>query len=202
METRGRKPRALEALKKQLKPGRVYRRRDLVHLSTNLDRHLKRLVDDGFLRKLSGGLYERPRSTEFGDAPADQGVLVGKFLRTDQFVLLSFNSFNALGLGTTQLYRNQVVLNQKRHGELKLGNRTFEFLRRANVPRKMTREVLLVEMLNSLGRLAEDPNRVMKNLKKKLSSFDEKGLLKAGRLYGNYSTQKKLSELLGVALVA
>ena len=50
----------LETLKKNLRPGQVYRREDLARLSNAVDRHLKQLVADGTLTKLSGGLYAYP----------------------------------------------------------------------------------------------------------------------------------------------
>jgi hypothetical protein len=61
-----------------------------------------------------------------------------------------------LGLGTTQLYNKRVVYNQKRHGTFPLGNRTVTFERRMNVPRQLSPEFLLVNLVNELGDLAED----------------------------------------------
>lgn len=42
---------------------------------------------------------------------------------------LSFNPsvYNSPRLGTTQLYNKTVVYNHKRHGQFKLGNRTYDF---------------------------------------------------------------------------
>ena len=47
----------LDELKKQLKRGGVYRRKDLTKWSKSVDRHLDQLVEDGTLDKLSQGLY-------------------------------------------------------------------------------------------------------------------------------------------------
>ena len=49
----------LETLKKHLLPGHVYRRQDLAQWSKAVDRHIKQLLDEGTLTKLSGGLYLR-----------------------------------------------------------------------------------------------------------------------------------------------
>jgi hypothetical protein len=67
------------------------------------------------------------------------------------------------------------------------------------VPRKLTKEVLLVELLNNLNKLAEDPEEVLDNLTSQLSSFDQASLLRAAKNYGTYSTQKKLREFAGAA---
>ena len=187
----------LDRLRKHLKPGAVYRRRDLTALSTNLDRHLKELVNEGSLRKLQHGLYLCPESSPFGEAPAGENELLKAFLRSNNFLAYSANTFNSLGLGTTQLYNVRTVLNQKRHGSFLLNGRSYFFHRRLNVPVKLTKEVLLVELVNNLKKLAEDPDELLGNLKSQLSSFDQESLLRAARHYGTYSTQKKLSEFAG-----
>jgi hypothetical protein len=189
----------LDRLRKHLKPGAVYRRRDLAALSTNVDRHLKKLVDEGSLRKLQQGLYLRPESSSFGEAPAEEDELLRKFLRSDKFLAYSPNTFNSLGLGTTQLYNVRTVLNQKRHGAFLLNGQRYFFHRRTNVPRKLTKEVLLVELLNNLKKLAEDPEALLGNLAARLSSLDQASLLRAAKQYGTYSTQKMLGELAGAA---
>ena len=48
---------SLNELKRHLKPGKVYRRADLVKWSNAVDRHLAQLVKNGNLEKLSPGLY-------------------------------------------------------------------------------------------------------------------------------------------------
>ncbi len=185
----------LDRLRKHLRPGAVYRRRDLTALSSNLDRHLKALVEEGSLQKLQQGLYWCPKRSSFGEAPAGEDELVRAFLRSKKFLAYSPNTFNTLGLGTTQLYNVRTVLNQKRHGSFRLGDRNYFFQRRLNVPSKLTREVLLVELLNNLKKLAEDPDEVLDSLESNFSSFDQEKLMKAAELYGTYSTERQLSEL-------
>ncbi|WP_245321912.1 hypothetical protein [Bradyrhizobium sp. LTSPM299] len=85
----------LEQLKRHLKPGNVYRRADLARWSTSVDRHLKQLVEQGTLKKLSGGLYAYPKETAFGPAPASDKEVVGAFLKDDQFLLSSPNAYNS-----------------------------------------------------------------------------------------------------------
>ena len=54
-------------------------------------------------------------------------MLIKKFLDNTNFLITSFNYFNALGLGTTQLYNKQIVYNHLRSGDIKLGNKLFTF---------------------------------------------------------------------------
>ena len=52
-----------------LRAGHVYRREDLARLSNAVDRHLQQLLEEGRLKKVSGGVYMAPRKTRFGAAP-------------------------------------------------------------------------------------------------------------------------------------
>jgi hypothetical protein len=186
----------LEKLRRHLRPGRVYRREDLLPWSHSVDRHLKELIADGTLQKLRTGLYYSPRKFEFGEAPADEHELVKAFLKTHRFVVTSPNAYNQLGLGTTQLYNKRVVYNQKRHGTFSLGNQLFTFERRTNVPRQLTAEFLLVDLVNELGVLAEDRDAVLSRIREKAKEMDPKKLLRAVSLYGKYSTQKTFQKIL------
>jgi len=187
---------ALERLKRHLRPGRVYRREDLLPWSQSIDRHLRALTVDGTLQKLRSGLYYSPRKFEFGEAPADEHELVKAFLKTDHFVVTSPNAYSQLGLGTTQLYNKRVVYNQKRHGTFLLGNRMVTFERRMNVPRRVSPEFLLVDLVNELGELAEDRDVVLSRVRKKAKQMNPTKLARAVSLYGKYSTQKKFQEML------
>jgi hypothetical protein len=120
---------------------------------------------------------------------------VKAFLKTDRFVLTSPNAYNQLGLGTTQLYNKRVVYNQKRHGTFLLGNRMVTFERRLNVPKQLSPEFLLVDLVNELGDLAEDRGAVLSRVREKAKEMDPRKLSRAVSLYGKYSTQKKVREL-------
>ena len=194
-----RRPKALEKLRETLRPGRVYRREDFLPLSNSVDRHLRALVDQGALRKLRMGMYYAPRRFEFGEAPAEEQALVRAFLRSDRFVVTSPSVYNQLNLGTTQLYNRRVVYNQKRHGTFDLGGRSYEFQRRMNVPKTLTPEFLLVDLVNELDQLAEDHDLVLSRVRERSAQMDHRRLSRAATLYGNYSTQKKFKEFLATA---
>jgi len=76
---------SLSELKRQLRPGQVYRRADLAQWSNAVDRHLKQLVNDGTLQKVYQGMYAYPRKTSFGKAAPEDCKLVEAFLKTEDF---------------------------------------------------------------------------------------------------------------------
>lgn len=186
----------LESLKKHLKPGQVYRRSELAEWSNAVDRHLHMLVGDGTLKKLSGGLYYVPKPSVFGNAPAEDHALVVAFLKDDRFVITSPNDYNALGVGTTQLYNTRLVYNYKRHGEFKFGNRTFRFIRKPYVPEKVTKEFLLVDLVNNRNELAEDQPNLMDNVKRQAKQMDAGRLKQLASQFGKVGTRKFFKEIL------
>lgn len=189
----------LKELKRHLRPGKVYRRGDLAKWSTSVDRHLQGLVAEGTLKKVSQGLYLYPEKTAFGEAPPKDEELLKSFLKDDRFLVTTPNAYNKLGVGTTQLYNKRVVYNHKRHGEIELGGRKFEFVNKHNFPKKVTPEFLVVDLVNSLDKLAEDRNAILDSLFKKLKSMDVRKLKKSVSKYGNVRTQKMLlSELKNI----
>lgn len=186
----------LEQLKMNLQIGRVYRRSDLVKWSRSIDRHLHALLEEGVLQKLSQGVYYYPKNSVFGQTPPDEETLVRSFLKDDRFLLTSPNLYNALGVGTTQLYNHCTVYNHKRHGKFKLGNRTFDFQVKHHFPEKLTPEFLLVDLAGSLDGLAEDQQRVKSNVLSKASSMNKTELRHALDHYGNGKAKRLLSPVL------
>jgi|694.fasta_scaffold102584_6 hypothetical protein len=187
---------ALERLRSRLKKGHVYRREDLLSDSNAVDRHLKQLLEAGDLEKLAQGLYYAPKSSAFGRVPPKDEDLVEAFLKDENFLLLSPNSYNSMGLGTTQLYNKTVVYNHKRHGLFKLGNRNFEFRMKPRFPKKVDKEFLLVDLLNNLDSLAEDKDAILVNTEQQLDKFEVSKLLKTVSAYGAARTKKRISSWL------
>ena len=178
----------------ELQAGRVYRREDLARLSKAVDRHLQELVSKGTLKKLAPGLYYAPKQSNFGPLPPTDEQLVQGFLRDKDFLVFSPSSYNTVGLGTTQLYNSTLVYNHKRHGVFKLGNRQFHFRVKPRFPKKLTPEVLYVDLLNNLDDLAEDRDAVLSQARTKLLSFNQSLLLKTLDSYGSMATRKRVRE--------
>lgn len=183
-------------LKKHLKRGDVYRRSDLTQWSNAVDRHVGSLVKDGTLQKLTAGLYYYPNESVFGNTPPDEETLVRSFLKDDYFLVTSPNDYNSLGVGTTQLYNKRVVYNHKRHGEFKLGGKTFTFVAKHRFPKKVTPEFLLVDLVNNLDNLAEDSEFVLKNVSVKVKTMDLKKLKRTVKVYGSARAKLFLTPLI------
>ena len=171
-----------------LKRGKVYRRSDLALFSRTVDRHLSSLLKEGTLQKLSRGIYYYPKETVFGETQPEEKDLVRAFLNDDRFLLTSFNAYNGLGVGTTQLYNERIVYNLKRYGEFILGNRKFKFQLKRNFPEKLSLEFLLIDLINNIDKLAEDKDKILKNVLIKAGQMDSEKLKKFAVNYGNNKT--------------
>ncbi len=181
---------ALQSVKTHLRPGKVYRRSDLAKWSNAVDRHLNQLQKDEVLLKVASGMYLCPRKTAFGKAPPNDHELIERFLKDYRFLLATPNAYNALGVGTTQLYNETVVYNHKRHGRFKLGNRYFRVVMKHHLPAKISAEFLLVDLVDNLQRLMEDREKVLRLAAKKAHAMDSKALLRAVRDYGGIKARK------------
>jgi len=183
-----------ERLKNAMSSGRVYRRQDLEGFSTAVDRDLKTLVESGAVRKLAGGLYYHPRKTTWGTTPPKDRELVRAFLKTDDFLLTSYNNFNPLGLGLTQVYNTYVVYNHRRAGDFQLGKKHFKFRLVPAYPATFSKEYLLVDLLNNLKNLPDDVAAVHRNLKSRLNEFDRDKVSECLKLYGTPAAKRELRE--------
>ena len=187
---------ALSNLKRRLRPGQAYRRKDLAKWSNAVDRHVRQLMDEGRLEKVSPGLYMTPRKTKFGTAAAKPEKLVEAFLGEDRFLMVSPSAYNGLGVGTTQLYNEPVVYNRKRHGRFKLDGRMYDFRLRPTVPKHLSEEVLLVDLLHNLERLPEDETTVLSSALKTAEKMDRRRLSRAVEDYGSARAERLLASVL------
>jgi hypothetical protein len=185
----------METLRQHIKPGHVYRRSDLEYYSSAIDRHLGMLTKDGSLIKLSQGVYYAPKSSKFGLVPPDDVVLVESFLKDSDFLMVKPNVYNTLGLGLTQLYNTTWVYNHKRKGEFKFNGKSFEFKIKSSFPNQLTKEFLLVDLLNNLDELAEDQNQTIKRLPENLNSFNNEDLMRVAQQYGSGRTKQLLKSI-------
>ena len=184
---------ALTELKRHLRPGQVYRRKDLARWSNAVDRHVQQLLDEGRLEKVSAGVYMAPRKTRFGAAPAKTEKLLASFLGDDRFLVVSPSAFNGLGVGTTQLHNEPVVYNHKRHGRFTLDGRVYDFRMRSSVPKRLSKEVLLVDLLHNLDRIPEDQAAVLPRALAKAREMDRGRLARAVREFGSARAERLLA---------
>lgn len=126
-----------------------------------------------------------PHPTRFGASPATPEKLVETFLGDDRFLTVSPNAYNGLGVGTTQLYNETVVYNRKRHGRFKLDGRTYDFRLRPSVPLRLSEEVLMVDLLHNLDRLAEDRSAILPRALARARKMDRAKLANALHDYGS-----------------
>ncbi|RZV42835.1 MAG: hypothetical protein EX271_05050 [Acidimicrobiales bacterium] len=185
---------ALAELKRSIRAGGVYRRSDLDLLSNAVDRHLRQLVDAGDLVKVAGGLYMKPRKTKFGFVGPKPKKLVEAFLGDDNFLMFSPNAYNDLGVGTTQLFNETFVYNHKRHGRFELAGQKFYFRHDRPFPKKLSREFLLVDLVNNLRSLPEDYDEVLEGVLEQVQKFNPSVFEKALESYGTVRTRKLFSK--------
>lgn len=196
LETAENKDMSITELKRHLKPGHSYRRGELVMYSPSVDRELKKLVKIGYVKKERNGLYSRLGTSKFGEVPVDTKELVKKFLNTNDFLIVEYNKLNSLGLGLTQLYKEMVVYNHKRHGHFKLGSDRFYFKRRNGYPRNVDREFLLIELLNERKRLAEEVLNLENKIKSILDNLNIAKLKKYSEDFGKVAAKKMIDSLV------
>ncbi len=191
--------RRFDEFAKRLSPGQAYRRADLATWSRSVDRHLKQAVAAGLLTKVAGGLYSVPKKTAFGAAPVEDKTLVSTFLKGSPFLMASPNAYNGLGVGTTQLHNKTVVYNHKRHGRFTLGGRAYDFRVKPAFPSKLSQEFLLVDLVNNVEQMGEDPREVLERVRSRLTASDPAKLKAAVKSYGSEKTKKFFADALGKA---
>lgn len=187
----------LENIKENLQQGAVYRRQDIAQWSNAVDRHLILLCEQGILIKLAAGLYACPKKTVFGDVLPDDTEIIDSFLKGDDFLTLSPNDYNALNLGTTQLYNKTVVYNHRRHQpNITFGKRVFDFHKKRAFPKSLSREFLLVDMVDNLDQLAEDKVDLLERVKDRVGAFDQEAVLQCSKKYASPTTRNFFTALL------
>ena len=82
------------------------------------------------------------------------------------------------------------VYNHKRKGEFILNGKSFDFKLKNSFPQKITREYLLVDLLNNFESLAEDKKNIVDKLTRNVLSLNMDALMKATQQYGNGTTKR------------
>ena len=133
---------------------------------------------------------------KFIAVPPNDHDLVERFLKDKSFLLVSPNAYNSLGLGLTQLYNTTWVYNHKRHGEFVLNGKNLLFKLKSAFPATLSREFLVIDLLNNLDEIAEDQDQVIKNIQKNVDRFEAIQLMKMAQQYGSGATKKLLKSVL------
>ena len=112
--------------------------------------------------------------------------------------MFSWNQYNSLGLGLSQIYNSAVVYNRKRHGVFKLGGKTFDFRRPARgFPSRLSPEFLLVDLVNNLDELSEDSHLIKSQIKDNMQRFNWKKVLEHAEHYGKIATTRFFKDIHG-----
>lgn len=187
-----------EKLLSSLEPGYVYRREDLLDVTKSVDRALRQLVSEGKVKKIKPSFYFLPKDSRWGSVPASLDDLVTAFLKSTDYLLITNSDYNSLGLGLTQLWNEVRVYNKKRHEKIKLENFNCSFQRPNNgYPDKITKEFLLVDLVNNANNLNEDKDQLKQKIINKLNDFDKTKLKKLSDIYGKVGTKKYFNKVLG-----
>lgn len=185
------------AVKPRLRPGRVYRTRDLSRWSANPTRLAGRLADQGKLVPLAHGLYLSPREGHVGLVPASDEELMRAFLDGGDYVFTGPERWNALSLGTTASFASPLVYNTKRSGTFELGGRRF-VLRRVAFPSKPSPEWFVVDLFQHAEQAAASRDDLADALAFALRDgrFDRERLRRMAERYGSKDTQAWISAAL------
>lgn len=184
-------------------PGRVYRTRELRAFSANPSRWAKRLVEQGVLRQPHHGLFYLPVQSRFGPVGVTDEELLRAFLGTDDFLITGPYVWNALGLGTTQLFAVTLVYNGERTGEVELGGRRFWF-RRVRFPKDPPAEWYVVDLLQNERWMAEDTSRLDEHLVRALrvGRLDRDRLREMASEYARPAVRERLMRALAASASA
>lgn len=168
------------AVRPRLKPGKVYRTKDLAKFGKNPPRLAKRLVTEGELQPLARGVFVRPEESKFGRVPPSREELMKSYLNGGRFVFSGPEQWNALSLGSTAMFASQLVYNESRSGEVELGGRHF-ILRRVAFPENPPAEYFAVDLMKNHKKAGVSLSQIETELRRALSE----GRLKPSKLRGN-----------------
>ncbi len=186
-----------QRLLQSMPPGEVMRRAVLASWTTAVDRDIKRLEEEGLVRKAGPGLYYKPEISRFGPQPPTPPSVVEAFLKDERFLIVNPADYNSLGLGLTQLHNFTWVYNRKRFGDFVLGGQNYYFRRPPDFPEQVDKNYLLVDLLNNFRFLGEDEEVIRNAAANNANKFNAKNVLKYAKYYGKVGTRKFLLKVFG-----
>lgn len=176
-----------------LTPGRVYRTSELRAFTANPSRWAKRLVEQGVLRQPHHGLYYAPVPTAFGLMGPTTPELLRGFLGCDDFLITGPYFWNALGLGTTQMFAMSLVYNRKHTGRMTVGGHRI-WLRRVRFPSPPVIEWFIVDLLHNERHMGEDTSGLDGLLVRALRTrrFDARRLREMAEEYAHPAERRRI----------
>jgi hypothetical protein len=88
-----------------------------------------------------------------------------------------------------------VVYNHKRHGHFNLGGRDFDFRMKPNFPAKLSKEFLLVDLVNNRDTVAEDVDALLERVRQRAKNFDLPKLSRVAKRFGNLRSRKFFAQM-------
>lgn len=188
------------AVRPKLKPGRVYRTKDLAKYGKNPPRIAKRLVAEGQLQPLARGLFVHPESSKFGQVPPSREELMRAYLNGGRFIFSGPEQWNALSLGSTALFVSQLVYNEARSGEVELGGRHFT-LRRVAFPESPSAEYFAVDLMKNHRKAGVSLGQVVAELSRAVveGRLEPSKLRRSAKRYGTKSTETVVQKAIEAA---
>ncbi len=178
-----------------LNPGSVYRTAHLGRWGANPTRLARRLEAEGRLRRLAQGLYYAPRNSRFGEVPPSDEALLDAFFDGSPWVLTGPPRWNALGLGSTQLFARPLVYNTKVSGPREVGGRPFEF-RRVAFPADPPAEWFVIDLARNAERVGLDQDELLSRLRSavRAGQFSPEALEEMATRFGRRAEQDLVRE--------
>ena len=163
--------------------GTVFVAMDFVDISdkTNINAYLARLVDEGLVRRILRGVYDKPEFNEFlGEFVAPEPNKVANALARNfgwTIVPCGDTALNLLGL-STQVPAAWVYVSDGTYKEYIYDNTTIQFKRTTNkeVSKLSYKTALVIQALKALGKDKIDDS-VIGRLKKLLTAEEKKNML-------------------------
>ena len=163
--------------------GTVFVAMDFVDISdkTNINAYLARLVDEGLVRRILRGVYDKPEYNEFlGEFVAPEPNKVANALARNfgwTIVPCGDTALNLLGL-STQVPAAWVYVSDGTYKEYIYDNTTIQFKRTTNkeVSKLSYKTALVIQALKALGKDKID-DTVISRLRKLLTAEEKKNML-------------------------
>ena len=167
--------------------GTVYVAVDFVDISdkTNVNAYLARLVDEGLIRRVLRGVYDKPEYNDFlGEYVAPSPDKVANALARNfgwTIVPCGDTALNLLGL-STQVPAAWVYVSDGTYKEYTYDNTTIQFKRTTNkeVSKLSYKTALIVQALKALGKDKID-DTVINRLNKLLTTEEKKTMLEEAK---------------------